>query len=105
MIQDRKPTLTDFITQPNIRSELDRYIYFPENPCKGKEILAPPLNRRYVLIGHAFDILLGLFLERNYKDICHQTLDIYKYQRIAYQNEVWTNAYESAIKTNGKDGE
>jgi len=98
MSQVQKLTLTDFITQPDIRMKLDQYIYFPDNPCRDLKIRVPLTNRRYVLVGHAFDILLSLYLEKNYTGFCKESFDYYKYERIAYLNNSWSKAYLKATK-------
>ncbi|WP_213069418.1 MULTISPECIES: hypothetical protein [Methylomicrobium] len=54
---------TTFLTKPDIRERFSSEFTKPKLQVK-KEILAPPLTKRYSLVGTAFDYLLRFHIER-----------------------------------------
>lgn len=56
-------SLTSFLTLPDVREKL-RQEFVKPRVATGKELLAPPLSKRYSTVGTAFDYLLRFYLER-----------------------------------------
>lgn len=56
-------SLTSFLNLPDVREKF-RQEFVKPRVAMGKELLAPPLSKRYSLVGTAFDYLLRFYLQR-----------------------------------------
>lgn len=63
-------SLTSFLKLPEVKEKFRHEFKVPKLTAR-KELLAPPLSRRYALVGTAFDYLLRFWLQRhNENAIC-----------------------------------
>lgn len=56
-------SLTSFLKLPDVREKF-RQEFSKPRVATGKELLAPPLSKRYSLVGTAFDYLLRFYVQR-----------------------------------------
>jgi len=63
-------SLTSFLKSPDVRERFRQELRMPR-AVADRELLAPPLSKRYMLVGTAFDYLLRFYLQRITPDAIH----------------------------------